>query len=167
MADNLAARLALIEDRVGGKIEHRLGVPQRQRPILFRTSLTKRRIAPATGFETTNTDLFIPHPKIENIPNKFVNLTFSQQYAGLLLTKNDLLIQFGKSPEINQLLEGFQNKTNNQETAKNIKIYVNANYNAENQVLNSFDFTANILVILDDSDEDITLWRLIARREYD
>lgn len=159
---NLAQRLAILEDSIGGVIENRLGIPQRQKPILFRKETVTKS---GSTFTTTNSDFLVDYPNIQNVPNKFVNLTFSQQSAGLLVTKNDLLVEFGRTTGISTFLEGIYSRESN--TSKAIKAYINPIYNAETQVLSSFDFQANILVILDDSDKDVTLWRLILRREYD
>jgi hypothetical protein len=153
----LISRLSVLEDSIGGRIEANLGVPQRLKPVLFRVeSLDKSTL------QTSYSDYYIEFPYLTKTPNKYTGYLFGNETAGILVTKDDYLLEFGRVPEVVYFLEG--NFANNFSSSKNVKVYVNAVYDEETQTLSNYDFMAYVLGILDDEE---TLWKIILRRDKD
>lgn len=82
-------------EALGANIEFNLNIPTRQFALIVRKVIdTYTPASPGVleGIVRTSSDTYILYPKVTEVPNKYVNLVFSDSTSALTVNKGDMLI---------------------------------------------------------------------------
>ena len=143
----LMQRLSAIEG-VGNRIEHQLGVPQRQRHIAFR----ERQVV-GTGVEYSVT--LINYAHVVQLPSKLVGLFFGNDDSSITFTKDDILVEFPRSEK----WDGFINPSGSKTYDLLLDVTIN-----ESEEITAFKEQVKVMKVLED---DLLCWQLICRKKLD